>query len=163
MGRGISRWRSLTREAVAQQRWRGPVTVLAVTRAPDAGRRTARRFSCGGPGYARCDVTFAWMHALGRRYRRRVALVAVMLALGGAITVTHATGVDGHIADGMAICVAVLTVGTAALAASTRALGEQGGLKVAPDVLGRPLVLLARGDTLPRTRAGPAFLQVFLR
>jgi hypothetical protein len=109
-------------------------------------------------------VTFTRLHALARRQRRRAALLAVMLFLGGAVVVAHSAAGEGHMGDGMAMCLAVITAGAAAIVGLTRAAAE---LLRAPSAVLLPVPVMPcvprRGRPLPRSRAGPAVLQVFLR
>jgi hypothetical protein len=108
-------------------------------------------------------VTFTRLHALARRQRRRVALLAVMLLLGGAVVFAHSAVGEGHMGDGTMMCLAVMTVGAAALIGLTRAAAQQLRARLVALAPVAPVLGLAPSQVLPRTRAGPAFLQVFLR
>ena len=121
------------------------------------------RFISRGAGYAPLNVTFARLHATTRRQQRRLALLGVMLALGGTVAVAHSGAVDSHMPEGMAMCLAVMGVGIAAMVGVTRASVERLRLPLFALAPARLRVRAGTPDTLPRTRAGPPFLQVFLR
>jgi hypothetical protein len=108
-------------------------------------------------------VTLARLHALARRRRRRLAVLAVMLSLAGAVVVAHSVLGEGHMGDGTATCLAVMTVGGVALLGLTRA---PAAVLRAPLSSPLPLVapaVVALPAPVPRSRAGPAVLQVFVR
>ena len=86
-----------------------------------------------------------------------------MLVLGGTVAVAHSGAVDRHMPDGMAMCLAVMGVGIAALVSVTRAGAERLRLPIVELAPTQRIVLLRPVEVLPRPRAGPARLQVFLR
>jgi hypothetical protein len=105
------------------------------------------------------------VHRRLRRLRRDVALVALMLALGGAVAVHH--GAPAMVGDhhGMDIgvvelCVAAFSAVGAAVVAIALGLVALGRWR--PPTTSSPVALvLASSLPLPRSRAGPAFLCVF--
>lgn len=99
-----------------------------------------------------------------RRPRRALAIVAVVLSLGGAMALAHSAPADDHTGQGIAVCRAAMGVGAAALTA----------LAGRPPSAARALVPLgptthayaaaaASAEGLPPPRAGAAHLEVFLR
>lgn len=109
------------------------------------------------------EVTFDRLHALARRQRRRLGLLAVMLCLAGTVVVAHGALGEGHMGDGTLMCLAVMSATGASLLALTRA---NAALLRAPVLRLQPVLVPASIAPLPptpRSRAGPAVLQVFLR
>lgn len=85
-----------------------------------------------------------------------------MLILGSSVVIAHSAIGEGHLGDGMMMCMAIMSVASAVLllraAGRTRLLAPL--LTLVPAV---PHVSLPVPELLPRARAGPAVLQVFLR
>ena len=86
-----------------------------------------------------------------------------MLSVGGAVVVAH-SALGERIGDDPAMCLAVIAAGGAALLALTavRAALLRAPLSRLVGVAPR-LVALPAPSPAPRSRAGPAVLQVFLR
>jgi hypothetical protein len=107
-------------------------------------------------------VTFARLHALARRQRRRAALLVVMLSLAGAVVVAHGALGDGHMGDGTMMCLAMMAAGGLALLVLTRDRAElQRALRTRVAPACAPSSVAAPRPA-PRRRGGPALLQVFL-
>lgn len=106
---------------------------------------------------------FVWLNTTLRRQRRRLLVLATVLALAGVVVVAHTVANHDHMGDAIAMCLAV--VETAAVAAIA-AIGL--GLFAARPAWRRPLragveVLVAAAASPAAARAGPAVLQVFRR
>lgn len=95
-----------------------------------------------------------------RRQRRRLVLLATVLAVSGAVVAAHGAMTAGDMGDGLTMCVAIAE-GAALAVAAAMALRH---------IPARRLVLVAelalpaqagRGPTGPRARAGPSVTQVF--
>jgi hypothetical protein len=104
-----------------------------------------------------------WLSTLARvkrRERRRLALVACVLALGGAVVVAHSTLADNHMgAMMMVVCLAVAeTAAVGITAAATSSKRPTVRLLVGGLVPTAPLLVAA---PTPRARDGPSLLQVF--
>jgi len=92
-----------------------------------------------------------------------VAVLTVMLLLGGTVVVAHGAHGEGHMGDGTMMCLAVMTVGAVALIGLTRASAQQLRAPFVALAPTAPVVVLTASSVRPRTRDGPAFFQVFLR
>jgi len=104
---------------------------------------------------------FAAINSTLRRRRRRIAMLAVMVALAGAVVTAHGLMGGDHMGDGVAMCLAVVesaVVATAiAVAVAIIALRRRWLFVVALFAEGRPVPAVPS----VRARAGPARLQVF--
>lgn len=91
-----------------------------------------------------------------------MALAAVLLFLGCSIIVAHSAAGEGHMSDGMVMCMAVMTIAATALGF---ARSSSAGLRVAVPMarLLAPALEMPVSRPAPTSRAGPALLQVFLR
>ena len=98
-----------------------------------------------------------------RVHRRRLALVAAVVAITAGVLTAHSALASEHMGMKASICLAVLDTGLVAagfaLAAGTRA---SIALPRMPSVVAAP-VSLVRAQPQPRARAGPVFLQVWRR
>ena len=105
---------------------------------------------------------FVGLNSVLRRQRRRIAVIAAMLSLAGAVVTAHSVmGVD-HMGDATAMCLAVV---------ETAVIAVGGALIVGVALARRPhwLVLIPAAPEQPaasapariRARAGPPVLQVF--
>lgn len=91
-----------------------------------------------------------------RHSRRRLAILVVLLGLGGAVAVHHGMPMDMHAMPGQVICLAVL--GAAALIAGGSAL--LAGLRRLPRArdVGLPRTLVVIQPRSVPARAGPLYL-----
>jgi hypothetical protein len=105
---------------------------------------------------------FVGLNSVLRRQRRRIAVIAAMLSLAGAVVTAHSVmGVD-HMGDATAMCLAVV---------ETAVIAVGGALIVGVALARRPhwLALIPAAPQQPaasapariRARAGPPVLQVF--
>lgn len=103
------------------------------------------------------------LNRLRRRHRHRLAAVLLALTLGCAVVAAHSALADRHMGDNMAVCLAVAQTAALFLAVAIAAGIATNALR--PRWLdGRVVALVAwPTDTAPepRSRAGPALLQVF--
>ena len=104
------------------------------------------------------------LNALRRRHPHRLAAVLLALALCWLLIAAHSALAERHMGDDMAVCLAVaqtaalvLAVAIAAVAAVTTVLPRPTWRRL--DIA--PGMWFARCAPEPRSRAGPAFLQVF--
>jgi hypothetical protein len=104
-----------------------------------------------------------WLHSVIRRQRRRLLLVLAVAALTTSVLAAHSALADGHMGDGMAMCVAVADSALLAMGAAlaTRLHTGSWRLRWVP-FRGRPAWRPA-ARPIPRARAGPAVLQVVRR
>jgi hypothetical protein len=105
---------------------------------------------------------FAALNTALRRQRRRLAMLAVMLGLAGAVVTAHSVTAGDHMGDGVVMCLAVAETAVIAIGAA---------LVVGVAVACRPRWLIAVPSpgasayvpapwSVP-ARAGPPLLQVF--
>ena len=96
-----------------------------------------------------------------RRASRRVAVLCAVIALGVAVTAAHSSVGDEHMGEAVAMCLAVLIVGGAAVA-SLPALGRWIPQPPRPlDARAPTLAAVPAYDEARRARGDPPFLQVF--
>lgn len=107
-------------------------------------------------------MSVAHVPAVARRRRRRLALLAVVLALAGAVVVAHGALAGDHMGHGAAMCVAVMTAGGLAILRLGRAVAVPVGRRLESSVGAARLVVVAGPRPPARCRAGPPALQVFL-
>ena len=105
---------------------------------------------------------FAALNAALRRQRRRLAMVAIMLGLAGAVVTAHSIMAGDHMGDGVMMCLAVaetavIAIGAALVVGVTMALRAR-GLIAAP---GFPACTYVPAPRSVPARAGPPLLQVF--
>lgn len=104
------------------------------------------------------------LNQLRRRHRQRLAAVLLALALCCLLIAAHSAFAERHMGGDMAVCLAVAQTAALALSiavaivAATRptvpSLSWNRGLALTP-------ILLDCQAPIPRSRAGPAVLQVF--
>lgn len=104
------------------------------------------------------------LNQLRRRHRQRLAAVLLALALCCLLVAAHSALAERHMGDDMAICLAVAQ--TAALALSIAVAIVAATRPTLPcNTWDRRLalipILLGCQPPIPRSRAGPAVLQVF--
>ena len=96
-----------------------------------------------------------------RRERRRVAVLAAVIALAGAVVTVHSLATHDHLGDAAVMCLAVAETAVAAAGVAillrSRRLGATHPV-VAPS---RLEFAAAHSAPAPRARAGPPRLQVF--
>lgn len=92
-----------------------------------------------------------------------MALVAVMLFLTCSIVVAHSAIGDRHMSEGIATCMAVVTIAATAMLALTPSNPRRGWFAVSSLTPALPSAVVCARAPVPRSRAGPAVLQVFLR
>lgn len=96
-----------------------------------------------------------------RQGSRRVAVLCAVIALGAAVTAAHSSVGDDHMGEAVAMCLAVLIVGGAAVAALP-ALGRWIPQPPRPlDARAPTMPALPAYDAARRARGDPPFLQVF--
>jgi hypothetical protein len=105
---------------------------------------------------------FIALNRIARKQRRRLMMLAAMLALCGAVVVAHGAMGGDHMDGGTMMCVAVLEV--AALTVAAVASGPARALLSAvwvrlPRLM--PALPVLAFPPEPRARAAPAVLQVF--
>jgi hypothetical protein len=104
---------------------------------------------------------FAAINSALRHRRRRIAMLAVMVALAGAVVTAHSVMAGDHMGDGLVMCLAVVegAVVAVGVAVAVAALALRPQCLIALPVL----VEFAHVPTVlgVRARAGPARLQVF--
>ena len=96
-----------------------------------------------------------------RRGSRRVVVLCAVVALGVAVSASHSSVGDDHMGEAVAMCLAVLIIGGAAVA-SLPPLGRW--IPQPPRPLDAPaptLAALPAYDEARRSRGDPPFLQVF--
>ena len=108
-------------------------------------------------------VTFSRLHTIARRQRRGAALIALVLFLSCAVVLAHSSAGGEHMGVGTAMCMAVMSLGAVSLLGLTRALAQRLRAPFTPYVLVAPPRGVVAVPVVPRSRAGPAVLQVFLR
>jgi hypothetical protein len=105
---------------------------------------------------------FIALDRFARRQRRRLMLVAAVLALSGVVVVAHSVIGADHMGDDTVMCVAVLEIGALAVAAIVAAPRRQ---VVRPAWASLPRALptssVPASPPEPRARAAPVALQVF--
>ena len=104
------------------------------------------------------------LNALGRRHRHRLAVVLLAVALCWLLIAAHSAIAERHMGDDMAVCLAVAQTAAPSLAGAIIAVAAVTTNLPCPtwrrlDIA--PAVSFARCAPDPRSRAGPAFLQVF--
>jgi hypothetical protein len=105
---------------------------------------------------------FVALNTALRRQRRRLAMLAVMLGLAGAVVTAHSVTAGDHMGDGVVMCLAVAESAVIAIGAA---------IVVGVAVAYRPYWFLAvpspgasayvPGPRSVPARAGPALLQAF--
>jgi len=103
------------------------------------------------------------LNRLRRRHRHRLAAVLLALTLGCAVVAAHSVLADRHMGDNMAVCLAVAQTAALFLAVAIAAGSAANALR--PCLLHGRVLAPAAWPTVtapqPRSRAGPAVLQVF--
>ena len=104
------------------------------------------------------------LNQLRRGHRRRLAAVLLALTLGGLVVAAHSALAERHMGGDMAVCLAVAQTVALFLAVAIAAAPAANALH--PRLLQRGLESLlvmqvAFAAPEPRSRAGPAELQVF--
>jgi hypothetical protein len=103
-----------------------------------------------------------WARLLRSR-QRRVAALAIVVAVGGGVVIAHSGLAEDHIGDGTDMCLAVLDAGLLAIGVTVGARRANPARSRHPILLLRPnATAVATVPTVRvRVRAGPAELQVF--
>lgn len=104
------------------------------------------------------------LNQLRRRHHQRLAALLLALMLGWLVFAAHSALAERHMGNDMAACLAIAQ--TAALALAVLIVAGATARPVSPGSAGahaalRPPIAPARRPSPPRSRAGPAFLQVF--
>jgi hypothetical protein len=105
---------------------------------------------------------FAALNSTLRRQSRRLAVLAVVLGLAGAVVTAHSVMAGDHMGDGVAMCLAVAE--TAVIAIGTALVVGVAVARQARWLIGAPELPAFGYIPAPRTvpaRAGPSLLQVF--
>jgi hypothetical protein len=105
---------------------------------------------------------FAALNAALRRQRRRLAVLAVMLGLAGAVVTAHSVMAADHMGDGVTMCLAVAETAVIAIGAALVirvAVAHRARWLIAAPVF-RALAFVPAPRSVP-ARAGPPLLQVF--
>lgn len=106
------------------------------------------------------------LNQLRRRHRQRLAAAFLVLALCCLVVAAHSALADRHMGDDMAVCLAVAQTAALALSIAIAVLATAQQILPGPQ-WDRHLVLrpvrVPRLPPVPRSRAGPAVLQVFRR
>jgi hypothetical protein len=106
-------------------------------------------------------VVFCSVNSTLRRQRRRLATLAVVLSVAGAIVIAHSAMRHDHMGDAVLMCLAVAETAVAAVGASL-ALGAW--MRRPQGVVATPLapeLAFVTSSVGIRARAGPPLLQVF--
>lgn len=105
-------------------------------------------------------MRFGRLQRWARRRRARVGLLAVVVCLAGAVVVTHSALGERHMGHGIAMCLAVMGAGGAALLARTTWTDTRRAPR-GPVVRMPALAVVIVRPPVARARAAPAVLQVF--
>jgi hypothetical protein len=105
---------------------------------------------------------FGALNTALRRQRRRLAMLAVMLGLAGAVVTAHSVTAGDHMGDGVVMCLAVAETAIVAVGAAL-VVGVVGAhrarwLVAAP---GLPAFAYVPAPRSVPARAGPPLFQVF--
>lgn len=96
-----------------------------------------------------------------RRQRRRMAALAVVLALAGAVVATHSVMSHDHMGDAALTCLAVAQTAVLAVGATLAAGAFARRSLPLPPLLAPAGPRFVVSPVEPRARAGPPSLQVF--
>jgi hypothetical protein len=106
------------------------------------------------------------LNQLRRRYRQRLAAVVLALALCCLLVAAHSALAERHMGGDMAVCLGVAQTAALALSIAVAMVAATRQTLPCPS-WDRSLALtparVARRRPVPRSRAGPAVLQVFRR
>jgi drug/metabolite transporter (DMT)-like permease len=109
-----------------------------------------------------CQVVFVALNTALRHHRRRLATLAVVLGLAGAVVTAHSVMAGDHMGDGVAMCLAVAN--TAVIAAGAALVLGVATSRRRRWLIAAPAFPVFAYTPAPRSvpaRAGPPLLQVF--
>jgi drug/metabolite transporter (DMT)-like permease len=104
---------------------------------------------------------FVAVNSVLRRRRRRVAVLAAVIALAGAVVTVHSVATHDHLGDAAVMCLAVAETAVAAAGAALLLSSRRLGLPRPVTPVPRLKFAATHSAPAPWARAGPPRLQVF--